>query len=271
MSAPSSSSGYGTDTMATMRITLVLGADGARFAHDLAAHLEPCDDVTVIAPTVRGHFSAGLHASPDLDGLLSTGSASFAVAEALESLRYVPRWQRASDQHTAVRLIRTDLVMNGASLTDATIAAATRAALPYRPLPVCDDRAELRVVVGADDPRAIHVEQYLDDPAAHEATQLLLVAEGISVSPAVSDALRQSDLLVLGPASRTLAIDPVLRTPGFLDQIADDLPVLVVDGPDSAPVDLIRVAGLRQPDPGAAEPVAADAGAVWARARQLVA
>jgi 2-phospho-L-lactate transferase/gluconeogenesis factor (CofD/UPF0052 family) len=209
-------------------------------------------------------------ASPDLDALLVAGTATFSVADSLESIGYVPRWQRASDQETAARLVRTDLVMNGTSLTDATIAAASRAALPYRLLPMCEDRAEFRVVVGSDDPRAIHVDEYLADPTGHEVTQLLLVAEGISISTAVSQALIDSDLLVLGPSSRTLVIDPVLRTPGFLDLIGEDLPVLVVDHADTAPVDLVRAAGLSQPDPGHAEQVPADAEAVLALARLLV-
>lgn len=272
MSAPGNLPGGGTDTMAAMRTTLIIGADGTAFARDLAAALGPDDELTVIAPTVRGHFSAGLEASPDLDALLATtGSPTYAVSDALELVGFTPRWQRASDQAIAARLIRTDLARSGTSLTDATIAAALRAALPYRLLPMCEDRAEFRVVVGADDPRAIHVDEYLDGPSAHEATQLLLIADQISISSAVSQALLDADVLVLGPSSRTLVIDPVLRTPGFLDLIDDALPVLVVDHQDSAPADLIRAAGLSQPDPGRAEPVPSDAGTTLTRARQLVA
>jgi LPPG:FO 2-phospho-L-lactate transferase len=259
--------------MAFMRITLILGADGAPFARDLAAGLGPDDELTVIAPTVRGHVSAGLQASPDLDALLTSSTAipTYAVADSLELVGFTPRWQRATDQAIAARLIRTDLAMSGTPLTDATIAAGVRAALPYRLLPMCEDRAEFRVVVGGDDPRAIHVDEYLDDPAAHEASQLLLIADQISISSAVSQALLDTDVLVLGPSSRTLAIDPVLRTPGFLDLIDDGLPVLVVDHADTAPADLIRAAGLSQPDPGRAEHAPTEAEAVLARARQLVA
>ena len=49
----------------------------------------------------------------------------------------------------------------------------------------------------------------------------------------------------------------------------DDQPVLVVEHEDSAPAELIRVAGLREPDPGRAEPVPADAGAVLDRAHKV--
>lgn len=255
-----------------MQITAVLGAGGAPFAHRLGALLGPGDALVVIGPTVRGHICAGLQASPDLDALLSPPhSPTYAVADALESVGYTPPWQRASDQAVAVRLVRTELTTSGTTLTDATIAASVRAALPYRVLPVCDDRAEFRVVIGPDDPHAVHVDQYLQAPAEHEATQLLLIAHRISVSAAVSQALLDTDVLVLGPSSRTLAIDPVLRTPGFLDLVRDDLPVLVVEQDDDAPADLVRVAGLREADPGDPRPAPPDAESVLDLARGVVA
>lgn len=257
--------------MTDMRILLVVGADGTPFARELGGLLDSGDELIVVAPTVRGHVAAGLQASPDLDGLLSPPiSPTHAVADALESVGYSPRWQRPSDQDVAARLIRTELLATGTALTDATIAAGVRAALPYRLLPVCENRAEFRVVIGSDEPRAIPVDEYLDDPAAHDATQLLLIADQISVSSAVSQALLDADVLVLGPSSRTLAIDPVLRTPGFLDLVDADLPVLVVEHDDTAPADLVRVAGLRETDPGNAEPIKADVTAVLDRARKLV-
>lgn len=258
--------------MTSMRITLISGADGASFVHALATSLSPDDELVVIAPTVRGHISAGLLASPDLDGLLSGAtSATYATADALDAIGYVPGWQRASDQAVAARIVRTDLVMNGTTLTEATLAAALRAGLPYQLLPVCEDRAEFRVVIGTDEPRAVHVEEYLADPAALEAAQLLLVADQISASPAVSQTLAATDVLVLGPSSRTLVIDPVLRTPGFGELIRADLPVLVVQHDDLTPADLVRVAGLSEPDPGAAQRVPADPVFVIEQARKLTA
>lgn len=256
-----------------MRITVISGADGAPFLHDLAARLGPEDVLTVVAPIVRDHWSAWLKASPDLDALLlPPGTATtYAVADQLRSLAYSPEWQRTSDQDVATRLVRTELIGTGFSLSDATLAAATRGGLPYALLPACDERAELHVVVGDDQPRAIHVEEYLADPAAHSPSETVLVAETLTVSPAVAAVLQETDVLVLGPSSRTLAIDPVLRTPGFLELVADELPVLVVEHQDPAPADLVRVAGLREADPGAARPAPADAATVVELAREVTA
>ncbi|QGG42198.1 hypothetical protein GEV26_12935 [Aeromicrobium yanjiei] len=256
-----------------MRITIVSGADGAPFVHDLAARLGPADQLTVIAPTVRDHWSAWLKASPDLDALLLVPGTptTYAVADQLRTIEYSPTWQRTSDQDVATRLVRTELIGTGFSLTEATLAAATRSGLPYALLPACEQRAELHVVVGGDEPRAVHVEEYLADPAVHSPTETVLVAESLSVSPAVTTTLQQTDVLVLAPSSRTLAIDPVLRVPGFLDLVPADLPVVVVDHEDPAPADLVRVAGLREPDPGAVRTSPADAAAVVDLARRITA
>lgn len=255
-----------------MRITLISGADGASFAHDLADALGPDDDLTVIAPTVRDHWSAWLKACPDLDALLSPPGTpdTFAVADQLRSIDYSPAWQRTSDRTVAHRLVRSELLGTGYSLSDATLAAASRGGLPFRLLPMSDDRAELHVVVGGDTPRAIHVGEYLADPAAHDPSETVLVAESWRVSPSVVTQLADTDVLVLGPSSRTLAIDPVLRTPSLVDALPVGRPVLVVDHVDAAPADLVRVAGLREPDPVGAEAVGSEAAAVADRARLAV-
>lgn len=261
-----------TTTMASMRIMLITGADGASFAHELAAALDPLDELTVVAPIVGDHWSTWLKACPDLDALLDApGTAqTFEVADQLAAIGYSPAWQRASDQHVATRLVRTELLGTGYSLTDASVAAATRAGVGYRLLPVSDDRAELHVVVGSE-PHAIHVREYLQSPDHHEPSETVLVAEAWSASETVLATLAATDVLVLGPSSRTLSIDPVLRAPGFLDAVADDLPVLVVEHADPAPEALVRVAGLREADPGAAQSVPADPASVVERARQVAA
>jgi LPPG:FO 2-phospho-L-lactate transferase len=256
-----------------MRITLIAGAFGRTFVHRLAAELNDDDTLTVVSPTVRGHVSAGLAASPDLDALLSPPGQveTFQTYDALQNLGYSPDWQRASDQAVAARLIRTELTATGATLTDATRAAAAAYRLPFDLVPMSDQRAEFRVVLGTDSPTAVHVEDYLANPDQGQATQLLLVTENMQASPAALEALSQADVLVVAPESRTLVVDPVLRTPGIGEAIGADLPVLVADATDLAPADLVAAAGALEPIPGRTHAVAADARAVLELARSLVA
>lgn len=249
-----------------MRITLITGSDGATFARELATSLPAGDELTVVAPTTRDHWSAWLKACPDLDGLLTPSDVvpTFAVADQLRAIEYSPAWQRTSDQTVASRLVRTELIGTGYSLSQATLAAATRAGLPYRLLPMSDDRAEMHVVVAGDEPRAVHVEEYLASPGTFDPTETVLVAEAWTVSPAVATQLAQTDVLVIGPSSRTLAVDPVLRTPSLVESLSASARVVVVDHDDTAPADLVRAAGLRADDPAGAEHVPADVAAVVA-------
>jgi 2-phospho-L-lactate transferase/gluconeogenesis factor (CofD/UPF0052 family) len=254
-----------------MRITLITGADGVQFARDLADALGGAGELTVVAPIVRDHWSAWLKSCPDLDALLEPADArqTYAVADRLGAIDYSPEWQRTSDQTVATRLVRTELLGTGYSLSQATLAAAARSGLGYRLLPMSDDRAELHVVVDGEQPRAVHLDEYLATPGSHVPTETVLVAEAWTVSPDVASHLRETDVVVLGPSSRTLAIDPVLRTPALLDVLPATMPVLVVDHADTAPVDLVRVAGLRADDPGSAQAVPADVQAVLARVREV--
>lgn len=260
--------------MAAMQITLIAGADGTALAYELAAlMMSDADALTVIAPVVRDRWSLGLKVSPDLDALLATRDGrppTHAVADELRSIGYSPAWQRPSDVDIASQLVRTELLGAGYSLTEATLATAHRRDIPFRLLPQSDDRAELNIVVGDEAPHAIHITEFLATPSAHEPREIVLVAESWSVSDPVRDALHATDVLVLGPSSRTLAIDPVLRTPGLLDAIEDELPVLVLDHPDDAPTAMVRAAGLRENDPGRATLVGGDATVVLASARKVV-
>lgn len=256
--------------MAGMRITVIIGAEGAPFAHDLVGRLGTGDELVVIAPTMRDRWASGLKVCPDLDALLATpGSGkTHAVADELIAIGYSPTWQRPTDSDVAGQLLRTELLGAGITLTEATAAAAKRRDLGFTLLPASDDRAELHVVVGtADGPRAVHVAEVLANPESYDVQELVLVAGTWTASDSVRDAIGSSDVIVLGPSSRTLAIDPVLRAPGVLDAFNEAVPVLVVDHHDSAPADLIRVSGLHEADPGRAEPVADDAGVVLEHAR----
>jgi LPPG:FO 2-phospho-L-lactate transferase len=258
--------------MADMRITVIIGADGAPFAHELAGRLASEDELIAVVPTMRDRWSTGLKVCPDLDALLAVPDVvtTHAVADELIAIGYSPVWQRPSDADVAGQLIRTELLGAGYTLTEATAAAAARRGIGFTLLPASDDRAELHVVVpAAEGVRAVHITEVLADPGSYDVQDLVLVAETWSASPAVRAAIESSDVVVLGPSSRTLVIDPVLRAPGVLEAFRD-VPVLVVEHEDSAPTELVRAAGLREADPGRPEAVAADAGAVLDRARKVV-
>jgi hypothetical protein len=46
--------------MADMRITVIIGADGAPFVHGLAGRLDPEDELVAVVPTMRDRWATGL-------------------------------------------------------------------------------------------------------------------------------------------------------------------------------------------------------------------
>lgn len=229
--------------MVPMQLTLLGGAESAGFARDLAALLDEDDELAIVFNTARDMWAHGLKRSPDADALLTaldTGAPrppTFAVADDIAGLGVEPLWVRPSDQDVALQLVRTELMHAGFSLTEVTAALAARRGIATRLLPMTDDRAEQHVVIdGPDGGRAIHVEEYLAKHAGKTATDLVLVAGDWKVSPEALSAIESADVIVFGPASLSLTLMSLLRTPGLVEAVAaSGAPVVDVHIVDGAP------------------------------------
>lgn len=184
--------------MVPMPFVLLIGAAGVPLARELAASLATASaaDLTVIAPTTRDSWADGLKRCPDLDAHLigADSTATHGLADALEALGFGAAWQRGSDAELALRLIRTELLHAGYSLTDAVAALAERRGLPYPLVPLSDDRGEWHRVLTADDGsrRAVH----LDDPTADPAAEPVLVHDAWAASAAAVAAIAAADVLI---------------------------------------------------------------------------
>lgn len=255
-----------------MRIVFLTGGEGADLARALTALLAVDDTLDVVVPVTRDLWGHGLKVCPDIDAFLARqdGAApTFAVADELASAGFSPAWMRPSDADVARQLVRTELLQAGYSLGDATAAMAMRASLPFGLRPVSDDRAELHVVVeGPDGRRAVHVAEYLGDPLAHRTVEATIVTTTWSVSAPVRELVSAADVLVLGPSSPHLTLDPLLATPGLRDLISP--PVLAVDLAAPEPAGLEALISATSPEPVPTTPVPDDAAAVLTAARDAV-
>ena len=206
-----------------MRIVLLTDGDGSDLAHGLTTLLTDDDTLDVVVPVTRDHWTHGLKCCPDIDAFLAlprgdVSAPTFAVADELAAVGFSPTWVRPSDAEIARQIQRTELLHAGYSLGDATKAMAARASSPFGLLPASDDRAELHVVV--EEPagrRAVHVAEYLADPRAHRAVEATIVTTSWEVSAAVREVVSDADVIVLGPSSPVLSVDPLLATPGLGD------------------------------------------------------
>lgn len=232
--------------MNPMHLTLLGGADSAGFVRDLADLLNEGDELSLVFNTARDMWAHGLKRSPDADALLAALDKNtpqiptYAVADDLAGLGAEPSWFRPSDQDIALQLVRTELMHAGFSLTEVTAALATRRGIATRLLPMTDDRVEQHVVTdGPDGSRAIHVEEFLARHGDQNAKDLVLVADDWKASPEALAAIESADVIIFGPASLSLTLLSLLRTPGLVEAIAASAaPVVDVRTADTAPESL---------------------------------
>ena len=206
-----------------MRIVFLTDGDGTDLAHGLAALLSDDDTLDVVVPVTRDHWTHGLKCCPDVDAFLTLprddiAAPTFTVADELAAVGFSPSWVRPSDAEIARQIQRTELLQAGYTLGAATTAMAARVSLPFGLLPASDDRAELHVVVEEPDGRrAVHVAEYLAEPQAHRPVEATIVTASWEVSAAVREVVGNADVILLGPSSPVLSLDPLLVTPGLGD------------------------------------------------------
>jgi LPPG:FO 2-phospho-L-lactate transferase len=229
-----------------MRIVFLTDGDGTDLAHGLAALLSGDDTLDVVVPVTRDHWTHGLKCCPDVDAFLTLprddiAAPTFTVADELAAVGFSPSWVRPSDTEIARQIQRTELLQAGYTLGAATTAMAARVSLPFGLLPASDDRAELHVVVEEPDGRrAVHVAEYLAEPQAHQAVEATIVTASWEVSAAVREVVGNADVILVGPSSPVLDLDPLLATPGLGDAMT--APQVTFRGDAAATLEAARVA-----------------------------
>ena len=206
-----------------MRIVFLTDGDGSDLAHRLAALVTDDDMLDVVVPITRDHWTHGLKCCPDVDAFLTLpgddiAAPTFTVADELAAVGFSPSWVRPTDAEIARQIQRTELLQAGYTLGATTTAMAARVSLPFGLLPASDDRAELHVVVEEPDGRrAVHVAEYLAEPDAYRPVESTIVSASWEVSAPVREAVGHADVILLGPSSPVLGVDPLLATPGLPD------------------------------------------------------
>jgi LPPG:FO 2-phospho-L-lactate transferase len=206
-------------------VLLAGGTGGAKLAHGLQQVL-PAGDLSVVVNVADDMEWQGLPVSPDLDTILYTlaGLADpvqgWGVAgdthTAMGMLeRYgAETWFRVGDADLATHVQRAALMREGASLTDATAAMSQALGVPSRLLPATDDLVRTVVETAAGDLafQAYFVERRQRD----EVTGLRFEgADAARPSTVALDAIRQAELVVIGPSNPLVSIGPILAIPGM--------------------------------------------------------
>ena len=207
-------------------VALAGGIGAARFLRGLVQVVEPAD-LTVVANTGDDIRLHGLHVSPDLDTITYTlgggvhaeqgwgrGEETFAVANELAERYHQPTWFTLGDRDLATHLVRTRLLGEGRSLSDATAIIAASWGLPFTLLPMTDDPVTTRIET--TDGRDLHFQEWwVGEGAAPDVADVTFdgVADAVP-APGVLGAISIADAVVLCPSNPVVSIEPILSLPG---------------------------------------------------------
>ncbi len=210
-------------------LALAGGVGGAKLALGFSRLLAP-SQLTIVVNTGDDESFHGLHVSPDLDTMLytlaglSNPETGWGIAgesfHALEMLgRYgAETWFNLGDRDLATHIRRTQMLREGATLSQVTEELAARLGLAHRIAPMADDpvRTFLRTPLG-DLPMQEYFVRHRSEPAVNSVTYR--GAEDARPSPAFEQALQDANLMVVCPSNPVLSVEPILALPRVRERL----------------------------------------------------
>ena len=211
-----------------MLVALAGGVGAARFLRGLLRVHDP-GGVVVVGNTGDDLRMHGLAVSPDLDSVAYTlagladeergwglAGETWNVRDALVRLGE-PGWFALGDRDIATHLLRTRLLAEGATLSQATAALCRRLGVPVRLLPMSDQPVETRVEVdGPDGPEDLGFQEWWVGRQARDPVRRVRF-EGVErarPAPGVLEAIAAAGGIVLCPSNPVVSIAPILAVPG---------------------------------------------------------
>ena len=210
-------------------LALAGGVGGAKLVLGLSRLLPP-DQLVIVVNTGDDECFHGLHVSPDLDTVMYT-LAGLADPEkgwgltgetfnALEMLgRYgADTWFNLGDRDLATHIRRTQLLHQGATLSEATAELCQRLGIAHRIVPMSDE--PVRTMLDTEDGE-LPMQQYFVKQLAEPKVRAVRYAgaESAFPSPEFQGALDQAKLVVFCPSNPFLSLDPILAIPGVRESL----------------------------------------------------
>jgi LPPG:FO 2-phospho-L-lactate transferase len=206
-----------------MITVLTGGTGGAKFVDGLRQIVAP-EDLTIIVNTGDDMLWWGLHVSPDIDSIIymlagkisqergwGVDRDTFFALKIMEQMGE-PAWFSVGDRDLAMHIVRSKLLSEGMTLSEATAEIARRLGIKARVLPMTDSRVETRVLTAAGE---LSFQQYFVQRRYQDEVRAVRFAGGSDAVPApgVLDAIRSSELILLAPSNPVTSIGPILAVP----------------------------------------------------------
>ena len=208
-----------------MITVLTGGTGGAKFVDGLR-QVVPAEELTIIVNTGDDLLWWGLYVSPDVDSityvlanLLSRERGWGVKGDTFQCLQAMgqlgqPIWFHSGDRDLAVHLLRSQLLAEGKTLSEATAEIAGKLGVTARILPMSDSRVETRVLtpIGELSFEEYFVQRWYQDPV--ESVRYAGAADA-EPAPGVIDAILNSDFVLIAPSNPVSSIFPILAVPGI--------------------------------------------------------
>ncbi len=206
------------------------GTGGAKFVDGLR-QVMPAEEITLVVNTGDDLLWWGLYVSPDIDsityvlsGMLSRERGwgvkgdTFLCLQAMGQLGE-PTWFHTGDRDLAMHLLRSRLLAEGKTLSEATAAISEKLGVRARILPMSNSRVETRVDTPAGDLsfEEYFVQRWYQDPVN---SVRFAGASDAEPAPGVIDAITSADAVLIAPSNPITSIGPILAVPGVLEASA---------------------------------------------------
>lgn len=163
-----------------------------------------CPDVDAVLYRFAGMFNhqAGYGVKGD----------TFQVLEALARAGE-DTWFRIGDRDLATHLVRTELLRRGLTLTESTLELAKRLGVKARVLPMSDDAVRTRFTTDAGE---LSFQEYFVREHLEPRLQEIRFTgiENARPTREVEQALREADVVIIGPSNPLISIAPILQVVG---------------------------------------------------------
>jgi LPPG:FO 2-phospho-L-lactate transferase len=205
------------------------GTGGAKFVDGLR-QVMPAEEITIVVNTGDDLMWWGLYVSPDIDsityvlsGMLSRERGwgvkgdTFLCLQAMGQLGE-PTWFHTGDRDLAMHLLRSRLLAEGKTLSEATAVISKKLGVKARVLPMSDSRVETRVdtPVGELSFEEYFVQRWYQDPVK---SVRFAGASDAEPAPGVIDAITSADAVLIAPSNPVTSIGPILAVPGVREAL----------------------------------------------------
>ena len=215
-----------------MKLTVLAGGVGAARFLEGVVQVVPQEEVTVVSNIGDDEEFFGLHVSPDIDIVIYTlaGAVSaeqgwglegetYHALEALQRFGY-ETWFNLGDMDLATHVHRTQLLHEGATLSEATRTIVEAFGLRLTLLPVSDDR--IRTIVETDAGTLPFQEYFVKRRTADEVHSVRFDGiDSAAPAPGVLDAIGGADIVALAPSNPIVSIGPLLAVRGVRDALRE--------------------------------------------------